>query len=411
MRPSAVLRSVFHDGNFGEHRHDHQCSQSERKGVWNECPNRVQFFRDCAGRSDDRSLWNASSLRWCGIGVSRTYRFLHLQLFRVLSGVCIKLNHKFHSFLQRNCESAKIGTGSQRGIYQNSHLNLNSGANMTVTGSTVQSEALGNDSITRASSPFNFIHNMTVSQTVLQTGPNPANVTFSSGYRLLINRTNVITNPNSTLSINAYQFTSYDSRTPANTYRGQFDRLRISPQYYNSQCQGSENGNLSKLCMVICARPHKFFSPSAGSNSHTAQSGPGGRSPTQVKPIPAVGQKLAYYKLEANATTSVNKTAYVVQASQGAAFSNQQYVSPNNTSVPQHDFEFRERDFWAEFLFVCAPVQYWSALDVHESVYQRISSQLFETLPTANWILQLWERGSTTTLSPSFIHQTLPRLP
>ncbi|MFI5420931.1 MAG: hypothetical protein ACHQ1H_08185, partial [Nitrososphaerales archaeon] len=74
------------------------------------------------------------------------------------------------------------GQGTQRGIYQNSHLILNSGANMTVIGSTVQSEALGNDSIIlRASSPFNFIHNMTVSQTVLQTGPNPANVTFSSG--------------------------------------------------------------------------------------------------------------------------------------------------------------------------------------------------------------------------------------
>ena len=88
---------------------------------------------------------------------------------------------------------------------------------MTVEGSLIQSESLGNSSVTlRSSQPTNIIHNMTLTQAIIQTGTNPSNITFSSGYGLLFNRTQIITNINSTIAINAYQLVSYNSLIPTN---------------------------------------------------------------------------------------------------------------------------------------------------------------------------------------------------
>ncbi len=98
------------------------------------------------------------------------------------------------------------GQSSQSGLYSASHLTLNSGANMTVEGTHIQSNALINNSILlRSAYPPNFIHNMTLSEDRIESGPNPSNVTFSSGYGLLLNGTTVNVVPNSTISVDSYQ--------------------------------------------------------------------------------------------------------------------------------------------------------------------------------------------------------------
>ncbi|MDA4130787.1 MAG: hypothetical protein OK457_08460 [Thaumarchaeota archaeon] len=226
------------------------------------------------------------------------------------------------------------GQSSQRGIYQNSHLIMNSGANITIIGSTIQSQALSNDSIIlRSSVPSTIIHNVTVSQSVFQTGPNPSNITFSCGYGLVINRTNVITNPNSTVTVNAYQLTSYDSVIPANITVGSSIAFAYLHNTTVASVKGLKTGIYQNYAWMFVHVITNSSTPVAGATVTLVNPTSGGIA--YVSQTNSTGwAKISVLKAETNSTVSVNNTAYVVEAAQGSASSNQEYVSTNATSYP-----------------------------------------------------------------------------
>jgi hypothetical protein len=241
-----------------------------------------------------------------------------------------------NSTLYFNLISSKLisGEGSQTGIYETAHVTLNAGANMTVEGSLIQSESLGNSSVTlRSSQPTNIIHNMTITQAIIQTGTNPSNITFSSGYGLLFNRTQIITNINSTIAINSYQLVSYNSLIPTNITVG----TSIAFAYlYNTTVRsvvGLKTGtyqNFGFLFVKVISSsssqtPVPFakvvlLNPATGSVAYTGLTNSSGWA------------KFTVLQAVVNSSVSQNRTFYVVQASSGPLTSNEAYLSSNNTS-------------------------------------------------------------------------------
>ncbi len=226
------------------------------------------------------------------------------------------------------------GQSSQTGIYETAHITVNAGTNMTVEGSLIQSESLGNSSITlRSSQPNNILHNATMAQDVIQTGPNPSNITFSSGYGLLFNRTQIITNINSTISVNTYQLISYDSVIPANITVG---RSIAFAYLYNTTVVGvvglktGTYQNYEYLFVKVDASPSSqspasfakvvLLNSTSGSVAYEGETNASGWA------------KFTVLQSVVNSTASVTPIHYVVQASSGSSTSNQVYFSSNATS-------------------------------------------------------------------------------
>jgi len=242
-----------------------------------------------------------------------------------------------NSTLYFNIISSQLlsGQSSQRGLYSVSHLILNSGANMTIAGTQIKSEALTNNSIVlRSSSPANIIHNMTVTQTAILAGPNPSNITFSSGYGLLFNRTIITTSPNSTINVNAYQLTSYDSLVPANITVGSTVAFAYLYNTTVNSVVGLKTGIYQNYAWLLVhvlnngstqssvpGATVALLDPVTGSLAYTAQTNSSGWA------------KISVLQAETNSSASVNRTYYIVQAESGNSLSNQEYVTTNNTSV------------------------------------------------------------------------------
>lgn len=241
-----------------------------------------------------------------------------------------------NSTLYFNIISSKLssGQGSQSGLYADSHLILNSGANMTVEGSQLQSNALTNNTILiRSSYPPDIIHNMTLTQDTIQLGPNPSNVTFSSGYGLLLNRTAVSVIPNSTISVNAYQLTAYDSIVPSNITVG--SSLAFA-YLYNTTVTGIvglktgvyQNYEWFLVHVINSGSPQtpvsgamvSLIEPNDSSIEYTGVTNSSGWA------------KISVLQAESNSTTSINETYYVIEAQSGGIVSNEAFVTTNGTT-------------------------------------------------------------------------------
>jgi len=226
------------------------------------------------------------------------------------------------------------GQSSQPGLYSTSHLILNSGANMTVEGTSIQSNALTNNSIlVRSSFPPNFIHNMTLSKDNIEAGPNPSNVTFSSGYGLLMNSTSLNVIPNSTISVNTYQLTSYNSVIPGNITVGSSVAYAY---FYNTSVNdivGLKTGTYQNFEWLFV---HVLSNGSTQSNVQGAIVSlldPNDSSIVYSGVTNSSGwAKISVLQAESNATYSINQTSYVVQAQSGGLLSNEAYLTTNNTS-------------------------------------------------------------------------------
>jgi hypothetical protein len=174
---------------------------------------------------------------------------------------------------------------------------------------------------------------MTITQAIIQTGTNPSNITFSSGYGLLFNRTQIITNINSTIAINSYQLVSYNSLIPTNITVG----TSIAFAYlYNTTVRsvvGLKTGtyqNFGFLFVKVISSsssqtPVPFakvvlLNPATGSVAYTGLTNSSGWA------------KFTVLQAVVNSSVSQNRTFYVVQASSGPLTSNEAYLSSNNTS-------------------------------------------------------------------------------
>jgi len=226
------------------------------------------------------------------------------------------------------------GQGTQSGLYADSHLILNSGANMTVVGTLIQSNALTNNTILlRSSYPPNFIHNMTLTQDAIQAGPNPSNVTFSSGYGVLLNRTAVNAIPNSTISVNTYQLTSYDSLIPGNLTVGSSVAFAYLYNTTIGNITGLKTGAYQNYEWLFVHVMNNGTSPTPVSGATVSLIDPNDTSIDYTGVTNASGwAKMSVLQAESNATVSVNSTFYIVQAQSGAEQSNQAYVTMNDTS-------------------------------------------------------------------------------
>jgi hypothetical protein len=226
------------------------------------------------------------------------------------------------------------GQGTQNGLFAVSHLVLNSGANMTVEGTQIESNSQVNNSIlVRSSYPPNFIHNMTLTQDSIDSGSNPSNITFSSGYGLLLNRTAITTDPNSTISVDTYQLTSYDSSIPANITVGSSVAFAYLYNTTIDNVTGLKTGTYQNYEWLFV---HVL-------NNASSQGPVAGATVSLIDPndtaIDYSGQtnssgwaKISILQAEANSTTSIPSTDYVVQAQSGGLLSDEMYITPNDTS-------------------------------------------------------------------------------
>jgi hypothetical protein len=226
------------------------------------------------------------------------------------------------------------GQNSQFGLFADSHLILNSGANMTISGTSIESNALTNNSIlVRSSYPPNFIHNMTLNQDSIVSGPNPSNITLSSGYGLLLNGTTVTTNVNSSLGIDTYQLTSYNSQIPGNITVGSTVAFAYLYNTTVNNVVGLKTGTYQNFEWLYV---HVVSSNSTGSSVPGAIVSLVDPNDTSIDYSGTTNSsgwaKISVLQAESNASNSVNRTYYVVQAQQGGKLSNEAYITTNNTS-------------------------------------------------------------------------------
>lgn len=226
------------------------------------------------------------------------------------------------------------GQGPQSGIYASSHLTLNSGANMTVEGTAIESNALVNNSVlVRSAYPPNFIHNMTLASDTIETGPNPSNVTLSSGYGLLLNNTNLIAVPNSTISVDTYQLTSYNSLIPGNLTVGSSIAFAYLYNTTVGTIEGLKTGTYQNYEWLFVHVLNNGTSQTPVPGALISLIDPNDSSIDYTGVTNSSGwAQVSVLQAEANSTNSVNETYYVVQADSDGSLSNEEYVLANNTS-------------------------------------------------------------------------------
>ena len=246
-------------------------------------------------------------------------------------------NLVINSTLYFNIISSKLdaGQGSQSGLYADSHLILNSGANMTIEGTQIASNALTNNTmLIRSSYPPDIVHNMTLTQDSIQSGPNPSNMTFSSGYGLLLNTTIVNIVPNSTLSFDAYQLTGYNSVVPSN--------ITVGSSLASAYLYNTTTDNVTGL-KTGTYQNYEWYFVHVLKNVSSSQTSVPGATVSLIDPndssIDYTGltnssgwAKISVLEAESNTTTSINDSAYVVEAQAGGEISNEAYAATNGTT-------------------------------------------------------------------------------
>lgn len=226
------------------------------------------------------------------------------------------------------------GQNGQSGVFADSHLILNSGANMTVSGTTITSKALTNNSvIMRAAYPPNFVHNMTLTQDTITSGPNPSNITFSSGYGLLLNRTTINAVTNSSIAVNTYQLTSYDSIIPGNITVGSSVAFAYLYNTTVVDVVGLKTGTYQNFEWLFVHVVNNATGQTPVSGAIISLIDPNDTAIDYTGSTNSSGwAKISVLQAESNASNSINQTYYVAQAEAGGFLSNQAYVSTNNTS-------------------------------------------------------------------------------
>jgi hypothetical protein len=205
---------------------------------------------------------------------------------------------------------------------------------MTIEGTQIQSNALNNNTVLlRSSFPPTFVHNMTLVQDSIQSGPNPSNVTFSSGYGLLMNRTIVNVVPNSTISVNSYQLTAYDSVVPGNITVGSTVAFA---HLYNTTVNsiiGLKTGSYQNYEWLFVHVMNNVSSQTNVPGAIVSVLDPNDSSIGYSGVTNSSGwAKISVLQAESNSSSSVNRTYYVVQAQSGGLLSNEAYLTTNNTS-------------------------------------------------------------------------------
>lgn len=237
-------------------------------------------------------------------------------------------------FFQIVSSTLLSGQGSQFGLFADSHMILNSGANMTISGTTIESNALTNNTVLlRSSYPPNFIHNMTLTKDSIISGPNPSNITLSSGYGLLVNGTTVATNENSTLSVDTYQLTSYNSELPGNITVGSTVAFAYLYNTTVNNVVGLKTGTYQNFQWLFVNVVTSSSSGSPVSGAIVSLVDPNDTSIDYTGTTNSSGwAKISVLHAESNASNAVNQTYYVAQAQQGGMLSNEAYITTNNTS-------------------------------------------------------------------------------
>lgn len=241
-----------------------------------------------------------------------------------------------NSTLYFNIISSKLMSGqvSQSGVYVDSHLVLNSGANMTIEGSLLGSNALSNNTILiRSSYPPTIVHNMTLSQDTIQSGPNPSNITLSSGYGLLLNTTTINVIPNSTISVNTYQLTAYNSAIPGNITVG--SSLAFAYLYNTSvnNVIGLKTGTYQKYEWYFIHVVINGSSQTSVPGATVTLTDPNDSSILYTGVTNSSGwAKISVVQAESNSTTSINQTDYVAQAQKSGVVSNEAFAATNSTT-------------------------------------------------------------------------------
>jgi len=237
-------------------------------------------------------------------------------------------------FLQILSSHLIAGQNGQRGLFSATHLILNSGENMTIAGTYIQSTALANNTILlRSSYPPNYIHNMTLTRDSIVSGPNPSNVTFSSGYGLLLNKTAVSANPNSTVSVNAYQLTAYDSVVPGNITVGSSVAFAYLYNTTVKSVVGLKTGSYQNYEWLFVHVTNNGSSQTSVPGAIVSLLDPNDTAIDYTGVTNSSGwAKISVLQAEINSSNSINRTYYVAQAQAGGLLSNEAFITTNNTS-------------------------------------------------------------------------------